>query len=166
MRMPRRNVLLAVALAGVAAGLAYFISGLVYVPDVTRFEATGELRKTEYRVGERITVEPFLTYTGSRRVTIYSARPLLFVEVHSAENVRILQLTQMVEDLRQFHTLEPNVPYNEKDRWPPATSYSMAYSFSLEQAGRYKVVVRADFGLDEHPSLHVYSEPIWVEVTG
>ena len=164
MRMPRRNVLLVVALAGVAAGLAYFISGLVYVPDVTRFEATGELRKTEYSVGESIWIEPFLTYTGSRRVTIYSARPLLFVDVHSAENVRTV--TGMVDNVKQFHTLEPNVPYNEKDRWPPATSYSMAYRFSLEQAGRYKVVVRADFGLDEHPSLHVYSEPIWVEVIG
>lgn len=166
MRRPRK-VLIAIALAGVAAGLTYLISGLVYVPDPDRFQATGELAKTEYRVGQQIAVEPFLTYMGRRSVTISSRRPLLFVEVYNAENEIILYLPQWAESIRLFHTLEPKVPYNEKDRWP-SPGYLMQYTFRLEQAGSYKVVVLADFRLEEYPAprSHVYSEPIWIEVTG
>lgn len=165
--MPRK-LLLTVAVAGAAVGLAYFISGLVYVPELTQFEVTGELAKTEYRVGEEITVEPFLTYAGMRRVTICSARPLLFVEVYTAENVRILHLPEVRQDILQFHTLKPNVPYNEKDRWP-YPHYLKVYTFSLEQARSYRVVVRADFGLDKDDpaqTSRVYSEPTWVQITG
>lgn len=162
-------MLLAIALAGVAVGLAYLISGLVYVPDVTRFEATGELARTEYRVRQQITVEPFLTYTGRRPVTISSRRPLLLVEVYNAENERVLALPQSIaEDILLSHSLEPKVPYNEKNRWP-SPGYLMQYTFRLEQAGSYKVVVVADFNpdkIDPTQALRVYSEPIWIEVTG
>lgn len=153
-------------LTGAAVGLAYVISGLLYVPNPSRFVVSGELAKTEYRAGEEIRVEPFLTYTGMRRVTISSVRPLLFVEVYTAEDVRILHLPELRQDILQFHTLRPNVPYNEGDRWPHP-DYLKTYAFKLEQAGSYKVVVRADFRLDEYPApeSHVYSQPVWIEVT-
>ena len=120
------------------------------------------------RQGEEITVEPFLTYAGMRRVTISSARPLLFVDVYTAENARVLEFPELRQDILQFHTLKSNVPYNEKDRWP-SPQYLKVYTFSLEQAGSYKVVVRAEFSLDKDDPTRVsrvYSEPIWVQITG
>lgn len=165
--MPRKRLLALVLLAGAAAGLGYVVSGLVYVPDPSRFVVSGELAKTEYRAGEEIIEEPFLTYTGMRRVTISSVRPLLFVEVYTAEDAPILHIPELRQDILQFHTLGPNVPYNEGDRWP-YPDYLKTYAFKLEQSGSYKVVVRADFRLDEYPApeSHVYSQPVWIEVTG
>lgn len=182
-----KKLLLIIALAGAAAGLAYLISGLVYVPDLAQFEATGELAKTEYRVREQITVEPFLTYTGMRRqVTIYAGTPLFFVEVYTAENEKVLELPVLddvaISQVLWSHTLRRNLSYNEKDRWRRGIigwpvghrfdanilDYAGAYSFRLEQTGSYKVVVRAEFmvGGDGTSRLTVYSEPIWVQMTG
>jgi hypothetical protein len=181
-----KKLLLIIALAGAAAGLAYLISGLACVPDLAQFEATGELAKTEYRVREQITVEPFLTYTGMRRqVTIYAGTPLFFVEVYTAENEKVLELPILddvaIVDFLWSHSLRRNLPYNEKDRWPRGIGwlvghrfdanildYAGAYSFRLEQVGSYKVVVRAEFmvGGDGTSRLTVYSEPIWVQMTG
>lgn len=169
-RMPKR-LLLIIVLAGAAAGIAYLITGLFYVPDLAQFEATGELAKTEYRARESITVEPFLTYCGMRRVTVSSGRPLLFLDVYTAEDVRVLQVPVVTQDILQYHTLRPNVPYNEKDRWPEGNyypEYLKVYTFNLVQAGSYRVVVRAEFNLDkDDPATksRVYSEPIWVQVT-
>ena len=167
-----RKLVLSIVLAVVVAGLVYLISGLFYVPDLAQFEVTGELAKTEYRPGEQITVEPFLIYSGMRRPTIGSGRPLLFVDVYTAEDVRVLQVPVLTQDILQYHTLRPNVPYNEKDRWRafgifPA-DYLRLYTFSLEQPGTYYVVVRAEFWLDkDDPSSasRVCSEPIWVQIT-
>jgi len=182
-----KKLLLIIALAGAAAGLAYLITGLVYVPDVAQFEATGELAKTEYRVREQITVEPFLTYTGMRRqVTIYAGIPLLFVEVYIAENEKVLELPILddvvIVDFLWSHSLRPNAPFNDEDRWRRGIigtlvdhlydrnvlDYLRAYSFRLEQVGSYKVVVRAEFivGGDVTSTSTVYSEPIWVQITG
>lgn len=184
--MPKK-LLLIIALAIAGAGIAYLITGLFYVPDLAQFEVTGELAKTEYRARESITVEPFLTYTGMRRqVTIYAGTPLFFVEVYTAENERALELPVLdwvlISDFLWSHTLRPNVPYNEKDGWGrgilgwPAghpyesniLDYVGAYSFRLEQAGSYKVVVRAEFivGEDVTSKSAVYSGPIWVQITG
>ena len=182
-----RKLLLIIVLVVAAAGLAYLISGLVCVPDLAQFEATGELAKTEYRTYAQITVEPFLTYTGMRRqVTIYAGTPLFFVEVYTAENEGALEIPVLddvlISQVLWSHTLRCNLPYNEKDRWPqgilgwPAghrfdaniLDYAGAYSFRLEQTGSYKVVVRAEFmvGEDGTSRLTVYSEPIWVQITG
>jgi hypothetical protein len=172
-RMPKR-LLLIIVLAAAAAGLAYLIIGLVYVPELAQFEATGELARTEYRAGAWITVEPFLTYSGMRRVTICSAIPLLFVDVYDAEGTRVLETPALRIDICLFHTLRPNVPYNEKERWPypngvlPA-HYANLYMFRLEEAGSYRVVVRAEFRLDKDDPAsgsRVCSEPIWVQITG
>ena len=168
-----KKLLLIIALAGAAAGIAYLITGLVYVPTLAQFEVTGELAKTEYRVREQITVEPFLTYSGMRRVTIASGRPLLFLDVYTAQNVQVLQVPVFQQDILQYHTLRPNVPYNEKNRWRafgifPA-DYLKVYTFSLEQPGGYYVMVRAEFWLDKDDpasASRVCSEPIWIEVTG
>lgn len=168
-----KKLLLIIVLAGAAAGIAYLITGLFYVPDLAQFEATGELAKTEYRARESITVEPFLTYCGMRRVIISSARPLLFLDVYTAEDVRVLQVPVVTQDILQYHTLRPNVPYNEKDRWHGFTlfpaDYLRLYAFSLEQPRSYYVVVRAEFWLDKDDpasASRVCSEPIWIEVTG
>ena len=166
----QKRLLLVIVLAVVAAGLAYLIIGLVYVPKLAQFEATGELAKTEYRVGESITVEPFLTYSGMRRVTISSGRPILFVDVYTAANVPVFELPVLTQDILQYHTLRANVPYNEKDRWHEGNyaDYLNVYTFNLVQAGSYRVVVRAEFNLDKDDPAsrsRVYSEPIWVQVT-
>lgn len=168
-----RKLLLIIALAGAAAGIAYLIVGLVYVPEWSQFEATGELAKTSYAAGEDITAEPFLTYRGMRRVTIASARPLLFVDVYSAQNVRFLELPVLTQEILQYHTLRPNVPYNEKNRWhgftPFPADYLKVYTFSLEQPGGYYVMVRAEFWPDKDDpasASRLCSEPIWIEVTG
>jgi uncharacterized protein (DUF58 family) len=168
-----KKLLLAIVLAVVVAGLAYLIIGLLYVPQLSQFEATGELAKTDYFVGEEITVEPFLTYTGMRRVTISSARPLLFLDVYTAENARVLELPVLTQLIQQYHTLRPSVHYNEKDRWHGFTAfpadYLKLYAFSLQQPGSYYVVVRAEFRLDKDDrssASRVCSEPIWVQITG
>ena len=62
-----------------------------------------------------------------------------------------------------FHTLEPGIPYY----------YSSAFTFALEQPGKYKIVAWAEFGLlrspgeflpDEHENLYIYAEPVWIEL--
>ena len=116
-------------------------------------------------------MEPFLTYSGIRGVTISSARPILFLDVYTAEDVRVLQVPLVRQDIMQHHTLRPNVPYNEKDQWPEGgfyPEYLQVYAFSLQQPGSYYVVVRAEFWLDkDDPSSasRVCSEPIWVQIT-
>jgi len=169
--MPKK-LLLIIVLACAVAGLAYFVCGPLYVPQLSQFEATGELARTEYRLGEEITAEPFLAYSGIRRVTISSARPLLFLDVYTAEDVPVLQVPLVRQDIMQHHTLRPNVPYNEKDQWPEGgfyPEYLQVYAFSLQQPGSYYVVVRADFSLGKDvgaETLHVYSVPIWITITG
>lgn len=169
-----KKLLLIVVLAIAAAGLGYLIFGLVYVPDLAQFRVTAELARTEYHAGESITVEPFLTYAGMRRVTIISGIPLLFVDVYTAEDARVFELPvlTMTPDIALRHTLRPDVPFSDKDRWRdlpvvPA-GYLEVYTFSVEQPGSYYVVVRAEFWLDKDglasPS-RVYSEPIWIQVT-
>jgi hypothetical protein len=184
MRMSKKLVLV-IVLAVVAAGLAYLIFGLVYVPALAQFRVTGELAKTEYRAREQITVEPFLAYTGMRRqVTIYAGTPLFFVEVYTAENEKVSVLPLLdgvaIVDMLWSHTLRRNVPYNDEDRWREGITgapvghpydhnildYLRAYSFRLEQTGSYKVVVRAEFIMGEHVTSTVYSEPIWVQIEG
>lgn len=169
-----RKLLLIIVLVVAAAGLAYHIPGLVYVPDLAQFQVTGELTKTEYRVREQITVEPFLTYTGMRRqVTIFSGIPLFNVDVYTADGARFIELP--VLEFRYMiglsYALTPDVPYNDKDIWLDwySRSYSLAYRFSLEQPGDYKVMVWAYFGpdKDDPASLsRVYSEPIWITIAG
>ena len=185
-----KKLLLIVVLAGVAAGLAYFISGLFYVPQLAQFEATGELTKTSYAAGEEITVEPSITYSGMRRVTICSGIPLLFVDVYNAEGTRILETPAYRIDMCLSRTLRPGVPYcdpEEKERLahfplvgPPAyygkpyldlelRAYGPPpYAFRLERPGSYYVVVRAEFWLDKDDpasASSVCSEPIWVQIT-
>jgi len=183
-----KKLLIIIVLAGVVAGLAYLISGLFYAPELAQFEATGELTKTRYDIGEEIAVEPFLTYYGIRRVTICSGIPLLFVDVYNAEGTRILETPAMRIDICLFRTLRPDVPYsdpNEKEPLPyfivvsPYYQYRpyhilgvqayrpSPYTFRLEHAGSYYVVVRAEFWLDkDDPASHsrVCSEPIWVQI--
>ena len=193
MRLSKKLVL-AIMLAVVVAGLAYLIIGLLYegtgwpgyVPDLGRFRVTGELAKHDYHIGEEITVEPFLTYTGIIPVTIHAGIPLLFVEVYTAENEKVLELPVLdgvaIVDVLWSHTLRPNAPFNDEDRWRRGIigtlvdhlydrnvlDYLRAYSFRLEQVGSYKVVVRAEFivGGDVTSTSTVYSEPIWVQITG
>jgi hypothetical protein len=190
MRMSKK-LLLIVLLAGVAAGIAYFISGLFYVPQLSQFEVTGELATTRYGVGEEITVEPFLTYSGTRRVTICSGIPLLFVDVYNAEGTRILETPSMRIDICRSRTLRAGVPYCDPDEKEPLPYFIMVgsfpfqysphldlglraygpypYKFSLEQAGNYYVVVRAEFWLDKDDPAsdsRVCSEPIWLQITG
>ena len=168
-----RKLLLIVVLVVAAAGLAYLHFGLIYVPDLAQFRVTGELAKTEYRVREQITVKPFLNYTGMRQVTIFSGTPLFYVDVYTADDARVLELPalRLTYDVGLFYTLTPNVPYNDKDVWTDwySHSYSAAYRFSLEQPGSYKVMVWAHFSpdKDDPASLsRVYSEPIWITITG
>jgi hypothetical protein len=177
-------------LAVAAAGLVYLISGLFYVPELAQFEATGELTKTRYGVGEQITVEPFLTYSGRRPVTICSGIPLLFIDVYNAEGTKVLETPALRIDICLSRTLRPNVPYsdpNEKEPLPyvtvgsPHYPYSpyldlglraygpYPYKFSLEQVGSYYVVVRAEFWLDKDDPASdscVCSEPIWLQIGG
>lgn len=164
--------MLIIVLAVVVGGLAYLISGLSGVPELTQFEVTGELARTEYRASEEITVEPFITYYGMRPVTIRSGVPLLYLFVYTAGDERVLQVPPMAI-VGADHTLTPNVPYNEKDRWHEFSSYLhdaeylKLYTFTLEQAGSYYVVVEAAFGLGEEGSLlnsRVHSEPIWLQI--
>ncbi len=167
-----KKVLLIIVLVVAAAGLAYPISGVVRVPDLAQFEVTAELARTEYRVREQITVEPFLTYTGMRRqVTIFSGIPLLNVDVYTADDVRVIELPVLEFRYRigLSYALTRDVPYNDKDRWLHwySRSYSLAYRFSLEQPGDYKMMVWAYFrpDKDDPASLsRVYSEPIWITI--
>lgn len=186
MRMSRKLVLIIVLVVAVA-GLAYLISGLVCVPDLAQFEVTAELAKTEYRVREQITVEPFLSYTGMRRqVTIFSGMPLFNVDVHTADGAQVIELPVLddvlISQALWSHILSRSLPYSENDVWPrgilgwPAGNrlpgsildHVSAYSFRLEQAGSYKVAVRAEFMVGQHvwSRLTAYSEPIWITITG
>lgn len=169
-----RKLLLVIVLVVAAAGLAYLIFGLVYVPGPAQFQVTGvlELGRTEFRRGETITVEPFLTYTGMRRVDIFRGTPFLFVAVYTADDARVLELPvlELTYDIGLTSTLRPNVPYNEEYHWTRwyFPDYLRTYSFKLEQPGDYKVVVRAEFrpDMDRAREYRVYSEPIWITIAG
>lgn len=173
MRMSKK-LLLIIVLVVAAAGLAYHIPGLVYVPVLAQFQVTGELTKTEYRTYAEITVKPFLTYTGMRRqVTIFSGTPLFSVDVYTADNARVVELPvlEFRYTIGLYYTLTPNVPYNDKDVWLDwySRSYAAAYRFRLEQPGSYKVVVWAHITPDKDDPAsrsRVYSEPIWITIAG
>jgi hypothetical protein len=173
-RRMSRKLLLIIVLVVAAAGLAYLISGPVCVPDLAQFEVTGELTKTEYGTYAQVTVEPFLTYTGMRgRVTIFSGTPLFYVDVYTADGAQVIELPvlEFRYNIGLLYTLTRNVPYNDKDVWTHwyGPGYSSAYRFSLERPGDYKVMVRAHFSPNRddpaRPS-RVYSEPIWITITG
>jgi hypothetical protein len=141
-------------------GVAWLMTGCNYFTpsrpaEAPKLNVIAELAKTQYQVGEEISVKPYLINMGERSITVFSGRPLLFVKVYDGENRQILSFPEVRLDILVEHTLSPNVPY-----------YEGVYTFALEQPGRYKIVARAELSLDKAYAdrRHNHADPIWIEV--
>ncbi len=152
------TILRIVAVVAVAGALMYF--ALAKEP---QFKVGAELPRTHFEVGERISVKPYIINRRILPVTIFSCFPLFFVRVYDAENREVLQEPEIFLLILRSHTLWPHIRYYEtvllkKDE-------TLTLNFTLEQPGRYKIVTVARFDLGRPgQGLHIYAEPIWIEV--
>lgn len=145
-----------IAIIGIVGLVIGFIHFAFFRPaEVPRLKVVAELAKTQYQVGEEISVKPHLINMGKRSITVFSGKPFLFAKVYDAENRQVLRLPVWPSlPILAKYTLSPNVPYEE------------VYTFVLEQPGRYKIEAWAELSFDERFAypVHIYADPIWIEV--
>jgi hypothetical protein len=125
-------------------------------PPHPRFKVFTEIAKTQFQVGENISIRPSLVNIGGRPVTAFSnVRPLFIIRVYDEEKREVLFLPEVGLPIVHDFLLRPGVPYTED------------YTFVLEQPGSYKIVARVEFSLNKdfaHPMRIYYTKPIWIEV--
>jgi hypothetical protein len=124
---------------------------------MAQFKVVAQLDKTQYQVGEKISVKSSLVNMGERPVTVFIHGKPLFFRVYDADKREVSLLPKIRPDILIKLSLSPGVPYVEK--W-------QGYPFTLEQPGRYKIVAWAELSLDENfvDPLLIYADPIWIEV--
>jgi len=156
------KIIAVVGVVGLTIGFIYF--AFFRPAEAPQPKVVAELAKTQYQVGEEISVKPYLINMGKRPITVFSGVPLLFAKVYDAEKREVTPVTTPKLLILAPYTLKPQMPYyNEDDRWPGLLE---AYTFTLDQPGRYKVVAWTEFSLDKDYAypLHIYADPIWIEV--
>nr|APG79826.1 hypothetical protein [uncultured bacterium] len=126
------------------------------LPEIPQFKVVAELAKTQYQVGEDIWIMPSLINTSEQPITIHSGDTLLFAKIYDINDKEVLYLPLLPPTLSLVsHILKPGIPYTED------------YIFTLDQPGRYKIVVWAELSLNENfaDPVRIYAKPIWIEVS-
>ncbi|MCD5402050.1 hypothetical protein LR013_05660 [candidate division NPL-UPA2 bacterium] len=127
-----------------------------------QFKVGIKLPSTQFRVGERISVRPYIINIGEQPITIDSSHPLFFFTVFDEEHEPVGPRRWGGVGM-MIHTLKPQ---------EPLYAHPKLYTFILEEPGRYKISARACFGFNRlvegvrtYTGVLVLSEPIWIEVS-
>lgn len=155
-----RHKLVAVAVVVVVIGLIYFA-----IAKQPHFQVIAELPRIQFEVGEEISVRPYLINRRILPITVYSGFPLFFARVYDADNREVLHEPPAFLMILRSHTIWPHIRHYET--WRRDEPFTL--NFTLEQPGRYKILTAARFSLDtpgpdDGQPLHIYGEPIWIEV--
>ncbi len=162
-------VLIAILLVMVAmAGLG------IYLHDKPRFEVFAGITGTKFITGKEIPFEPYMIYRGWLPLNLTSSAPLFNAQVYDEEGRLILLSHPITLDILLIHRLWPFLPYKAPlQRNPPLDPRNPPSAFTLDEPGRYKVVVYASFKIGKRgeelrvqgeEEQRVYSEPVWIEV--
>ena len=153
-----------VGVVGLTIGFIYFA---FFKPvEYPWLKVTAEVSKLQYYVGEKILVEAQLVNDSKcRSVTVYYVGILLWYRVYDADGMSVVFMERFIEEKGLMlpigrpaiilgHDLEAGGSYPEE------------FIFTLEQPGRYKVVVWAELSFDKEFNypLRIYADPIWIEV--
>lgn len=128
-------------------------------------KAVLRIPKTEYRVGERIYVEPRIINIGEHSITIMHADPLFFIEVYDVTDKRILTYPEVKLLVLIIHELKPDEPYFHYEYG--MSKLASGYEFALYREGTYLVRAYAEFGIkDPREEIRLYTKSVRIRVVG
>lgn len=110
------------------------------------------IQKTEFQVGEEITVSTHLVNVGPETVPISHGKPPFVVSVYDVDGNLVWQNVEFVLALARLVTLDVGV-------------FSTSYSFTLDSPGQYDIESMAWFITREsEQSWRLHSDPITITV--
>lgn len=136
-----------------------------------RFEYDGavvvsaiDLEKYQYKVGEKIEIEPKLINIGNEPLIITHADPPFIVNVYSPLGVPAWSYPYPTLLSGTIVKLEPSVPYGWEEE-----KIQERYNIKLYIPGEYKIVSYSHFVIEETAGQNlitgdVYSEPVIIKV--
>src|SRR5574337_59977 len=130
---------------------------------------TQTLNKTQYNIGERVTVYPELTNIGNKSMDIYYLWDPFFVVVTFQDGSIVWTdgpgLPPMEFSYNRNQTLEPNIPFTTKNPYPDDINSNFR-PLVLDKAGNYTISSVGDFYVNDYTSHRVFlwSKPIQITV--
>jgi len=151
-------------------GSAYLISPTKSFPDPNKFQYKNativhviEVGKQEYKIGERLELNPKLINIGNETLTIAHGAPTFIVNVYNSKGIPVwLHSGSLLVAI--FAKLEPGIPY-----YGSQGKIQGMFDIRLCVSGEYKIMSYSEFDLyDPSGALvgegKVYSEPVVIKV--
>ena len=144
----------------------------IYLHDKPRFEVFAGITGTKFITGKEIPFEPYMIYRGWLPINLVSGGLLFIAQVYDEEGRLILHCISGL-DMFTYHRLWPFLSYKAPLQRNPPLPRNPPSAFTLDEPGRYKVVVYASFKIGKRgeelrvqgeEEQRVYSEPVWIEV--
>jgi len=158
------KIIAVVGVVGLTIGFVYF--AFFKPAEYPQLKVVAELAKTQYQVGEEISVKPYLINMGERPIGVFAHGNFLFTRVYDAYS-RGVVLFYIADDIpvSVLPPFRPSILIGFI--LSPGESQEEVRTFTLDRPGKYKVVAWAELSFDRDFRFPVrsYARPIWIEVT-
>lgn len=172
MLKPYRWFKVLVKVIGVAIILIIAVESLSIIspPNAKHFKTYFKLDKTHFQIGEGVPVVLRLSYLHFipwlQSVRIRYREFLFDINVYDEGENLVFSAPPLIIDTLGFRSLRSHIPYEERG------GSLFPESITLDKPGRYKLVARASFAIDDtffaifklQRAMFIETDPFWIEV--
>ncbi len=172
MLKPYRWFKVLVKIIGVAIIIVAVVESLSIIspPNTKHFKTYFELDKTHFQIGEVVPVSLYLRYSQFipwlQSVRIRYSEYLFELNVFDERENLVFSAPPLIIETLGFRSLRSHIPHEEKG------GRLFPKSIVLDKPGKYKLVARASFAIDDtffaifrlQRGMSIETDPFWIEV--